>query len=1318
MKRVALSSCVRAVLAGIARRPTRNWLESRRANLCLGIAGLVALLFSRVAGADLPPSAGQYFLDSFGMELGLPHNNVVAATQTKDGYLWVATFGGLARFDGARFVAFRTTNTPAFASHAIRCLFEDRERNLWIGTDKGVVVCRQGVFKRMEGINAQVNSLAQDTTGRVWIATTGQGLYFFEGDQLHPCAIPHVPNPSIRCLFVDSSDRLWLGFQGQQGMACYEQGHFTWYDADGRLDDEIQAMCETPRGTLWFGGYRQGLYRQTGDTFTHYTTADGLTNGRIIELRPARGGGLWVLSNSLQKIEDPGRVAFSPPLPNVGTSLASVCEDHEGSIWISAREDGLIRARRMPYRLISSKDGLPGDSVKSVSIDRHDNIWMTVQDGGVARLAPDGTLASYTEADGFPGSDAGTVFAASDGRLYLSGLRGLTVWRDGVGQRTEITSTIRSIFEDHAGTIWLGTAGGRGVMRQRDGALTSVVLPSGRPIPFATSFAETPEGALYIGTWSSGLFKLEGERLTSITQKNGLPCDEVRAIHVDKEGRVWLGLKGPGLAVLQDGRWLHSNALAEAVVEHVSAIGEDARGRLWLGTPAGIMCATKEELIAAARGLRPIPHIRLVGMSDAAHIAPVWSWGQPTVARTRQGHLLFATRRGVVEIDPENISTNEIPPPVHIERVSIDGRVALYRRSIVVPANTRELTIEYTAMSTLQPSRMRFKYRLEGYDREWVDAGTRRVASYTNLPSGEYAFRVIACNSDGVWNERGARLAILREPRFHETWWFYGLVIAGALGLGFGVYWFKTAALRWENLRLEKKISERTRELKLANTAKSEFLENLSHEIRNPLNGLNGLLGLLHQESTGAKARELMDSVQACAQSLTRIFEEVLGHSMLEYGRLPLQPKIFSLHRLLEEVAASFAWEAAQKGNHIRIALPPTPADGFEGDEGKIKTVVSNFLSNAIKYAPGTAIEIKAEAHATGPGTVDLHIDVCDQGPGIPPEEQELVFNKFVRGSNAKASGIPGTGLGLATCRVLARTLGGSVGIDSEPGRGSVFYLSVPLRCAEATAAAPKMPIDGFSGTALIVEDERYNQTVLQGIARALNLKAAVAGTVAQAEALLDGAAFDVIFLDWELHGLKGAKVARRVRARPDGAKPIIIATTAHDSEKVRRQCREAGMDDFLLKPYDAEQVRQLIRTVQTRRSGQAVAPWSAPAAPTDGALDLRAFRLFAQGAPTPSANADATRLYLEALDREQAAAERAWQAGEPDALRDAAHRLHSLAGFVASNELCAAARQAELLPPNAPATHRASAYHDLGAAVAALKQRIAALTGDCAPPA
>ena len=563
-----------------------------------------------------------------------------------------------------------------------------------------------------------------------------------------------------------------------------------------------------------------------------------------------------------------------------------------------------------------------------------------------------------------------------------------------------------------------------------------------------------------------------------------------------------------------------------------------------------------------------------------------------------------------------------------------------------------------------------FQTRLAGVEPDWLPPQRNNRREFTGLAPGEYVFMARRIDRFGQPGPAAAYpFAVVAS--WYQRWPAYlgyltlaVLITAAALG-------WRLRLLKRRAELLDRLITQRTRELEiskrqveLSNTAKSEFLENISHEIRNPLNGIVGLIDLLEKEGQGVP-RPHARSLQECSATLVRVFDEVLNFSQLECGYVGLRERSFSLRELLEAVRALFLPLAVQRGGSVTLAVPEDLADGFWGDDAKIKTVLDNFVSNALRYAPGTQISILVSGEQLPSQTVDLLIEVADAGPGIPAEEQELIFRKFIRGARAKAAGVPGTGIGLATCQVMARLLGGSVGVESPTpaGCGSSFFLSVALpQCSPPVPVSPLSlgpgSVPGGEVSALIVDDQEYNRVVLANIARELGYRVACAANAAEAFRILALQACQIVLIDCELPGLNGPDLARQLRLLPAGGDFLLIGASA--SGEAAERCLAAGMDAFLVKPLSLELIREAVATAgdaRRRRIG--------PPAP---GLEFSAFRRYAEsmvgGLP------EAERRYREILhaevDRLAAETERENAAG----IIDAAHRLNSHASLLGRNVL------------------------------------------------
>lgn len=782
-----------------------------------------ALSLVRVsAAAGDQPVPNSYAISFYNVYAGLPSNGAPLCRQTRDGYIWVGTELGLSRFDGVRFVNYRVANTPELQSNLIRSIIEDKAGTFWIGTQGGLCRYRKGKFERIGLDGSPIAGLIEDASGAIWIQTDNKGLWQYrDGHLISHAEAPGMPNkpknPVAIILYLDSQKRLWLGpsdeikhYDGQTARPA-ELGNPPFRS--------IFRVVETADRTFWFDT-EKGLHRWRDGEYRRYGPDDGIGRDLVRNLSVDQKGRLWVFMNGLYLLEDPASDRFVRiPLPGV-ENPRFVIEDHEGSYWIGTAGDGIVRLRSSGFRMITAENGLFGGNTRTVALDRAGNMWAGLATTGVARTDPTGNAEVIATGEGAAG-EVWSVLPASDGRVWIGTRTSLRLWDAGKQEEFPKFQRIRSLFEDRAGTIWIGSEN-EGVTYYKDGTFTSLSaeikakqpeFPAALP-PVAMAFAEDAGGTMYIGLRDSGgLVKLKDGALTLYHSSEGFPTNEIRAIYPDPEGNLWIGTKGRGLAVLSEGRWLNPEVLCESFNDLVAAVVEDEKGQLWLGTPKGIMWAPKAQLLALARGEPVTEKFRLATESDGMRPAVVGAGSFPGAWKSDDGSLWFATRRGIAAVQPSKIVFNNVPPPVHIEQVVVDNKRMSSTEEIRLPPGSRSVTINYTALSYVGPNRVFFRFRLEGNGDEWTDAGTRRAAFYTNLDPGTFRFHVIACNDDGVWNETGASTTIVQLPFFYQTTWFYGLVVLSLLGGGFGLFRWRTAALQRRNLELESGIAERTREL-------------------------------------------------------------------------------------------------------------------------------------------------------------------------------------------------------------------------------------------------------------------------------------------------------------------------------------------------------------------------------------------------------------------------------------------------------------------------------------------------------------------------
>ncbi|MEO6568306.1 MAG: ATP-binding protein [Opitutaceae bacterium] len=633
------------------------------------------------------------------------------------------------------------------------------------------------------------------------------------------------------------------------------------------------------------------------------------------------------------------------------------------------------------------------------------------------------------------------------------------------------------------------------------------------------------------------------------------------------------------------------------------------------------------------------------------------------------------------------LTKSHAPPPVELRGIQSNGEpVALSpnRSTLSLAADTTQIRITLDGIKRTESRPMLVQALLKGVSNEWSKPQADAVFEFTGLRPGAYDFQARAVDRAGQTGPVLALSFVLRPPWYRTAPAIWAYNFAALLAVVAVVRW-RVRHLRRLNQRLNQLVDERTAELGKANAARNEFLEAISHEIRNPLNGITNLVDLLHDAKLDPEAKKLAGSLGRSAAHLKQVFGDVLGYAKLEYGHVDVARTPFSLKLLLEDTLALFAVQAREKQSELRLILPAEFADGFTGDADKIQSVISNYVSNALKYAPGGPIEVilRIATQNEEENLSKVWLGVLDRGPGIREEEQALLFKKFSRGQGAKS--ISGTGLGLAICRGIADLMDGKVGVTSQPGHGSTFWLEIPLvpapmptQSATEARSASKPPAPQET-LALIVDDLEYNQAVLRGIAQRLGYRSEVASCADDVWLLIEKSRFGVVFLDWELPGLSGGDIARRLRTHPHARDAVIIATTAHDTPDIVQKCLDAGMDGFAAKPFDTAQITEIVADAVSRHAGRTTEPRQD--IPADQAastkLTLTAFTDFAAGDPARAQQAVA--LYLQTLDQEIAALVEAIGTKDREMVARRAHRLRSHAGLVNGTALNTAAQRLAL---------------------------------------
>lgn len=1005
---------------------------------------------------------------------GLPQNSVRGLVQTTDGYIWLATQEGLVRFDGVSFSILDRSNTPVLSNDFITSVQTDAGGGMWIGTNGGgVVQLNNGRFSLMDAggeiTNAQVLSVLPVGSDEAWIGTRGRWLYHCVRGHIVHCAIPPgQDNLDVWSLYQDADGTLFIG-SGQGGLLTCKDGRYRRLPLPpSARGDRILVIRGDRRGGLWLGTSAHGLWTLREGRLEPVHLPDLNSEFGVNDILLDRQGTLWIGTNEC------GLVRLRPQTEGEGWKLSrqpevkvdALLEDREGNLWLGSEGSGLVVLKDSKFLVFDARSGLSYNDAGAIFQDRDGVVWIGTENSGIDRLV-DGRLETvYRPGGALSGKKVlslcqdrqGTIWAGIFGagiRLFVDGkLRGSLTVKDGL-----TSDFIRCLMEDRTGVVWVGTDGG-GISRIKGHTMTSLDKHSGLSRNRVTSLFQTRDGDIWAGTFGGGLNRIRSGTVTVYDRRHGFPSDIVLDIYEDDAGTLWIGTLDSGIVRFRDGRATACTRANGLFDDLVFKILEDRYHTFWLSCNRGLFKVQRRELEAFARGALKRVKCTAYNESDGMETAECNGGFQPAGWRTADDRLWFPTLKGVVVVDPDNLHFNTQPPPVVIQTVSIDHRAVHPAASVDVPPGRGEMEFGYTALSFVDPSKIRFRYRLDGYDSDWVDAGNRRTAYYTNIAPGHYTFRVIAANNDGVWNRTGASFSFYLQPHFYQTTWFYSLSGLGVVILGVGLYGFRIRRLKARERILARLVRQRTRDLeeakekteivnkKLAltnealhksNEIRLQLLSMAAHDLKNPLGGIMNLSDLLTHDSSDREAvRDTARMIYAGSKQLVDMVDELLATASIEGGELNLRRQPVNLSLLAETVVESNAVNARRKNQFIQFELEP--GCYVEGDENRLIQALDNLVSNAIKYTPpDRQIEVRVRTL-----NKSIRFEVEDSGPGLTDKDREKLFERFQRLSARPTGGETSTGLGLSITRELIRMHGGRIWAEDAANGGSIFIIELP----------------------------------------------------------------------------------------------------------------------------------------------------------------------------------------------------------------------------------------------------------------------------------
>jgi signal transduction histidine kinase/ligand-binding sensor domain-containing protein len=965
------------------------------------IQSLFVLLFlGPMAAAALEPSTplSGYARQAWAMESGLPQNSVQALVQTGDGFLWLGTEAGLARFDGSSFQVFDRGSHPALPGNDVRCLLEARDGTLWIGTSEGLARWKDGTttaFTTRDGLPGNgIRALAESGDG-VLLAWTDLGLARLQGER-----------------FVAAGNtEAFSGSGSSFAEALPGIARFATRLPDGALVTGDRSALE------WIP------LKKPAEDSIRLAIGKELPGSRIQTVFADREDALWIGTNAGLVRVEAGKVERFPATDPLATaSILALVEDREGNLWVGTESAGLDILRDERFRTLGAREGLSSDATTAVVEDGAGTLWIGTEGDGLNALRTNaqGTNASpvrtWTVREGLASNVILSLAAAPNGDLWVGTPDGLNRIR--AGSVTAFTSAdglpddfIRSLLVDSDGSLWIGTRRGLTHWTVKGGALKNPDAPTsmqtytqanGLGSDLVGAMARDARGDLWVATLA-GLSRLHGGRIDNFTTADGLSSNVITALLPRGNGTLLIGTQDHGWD-LWDGRGFSAasdNGLDQSTIH---AILDDGGGHLWFATGNGIARCD----CTAMREAGPGPmcaHWMEFGAADGLRSRETATNSHPSAWRARDGHLWFATPKGLVEVDPAHFPVNTLLPPVALERFAIDDVDQPLHGAgsgLRIAAGHVHFQFDYAALSFVAPQKVRYRYILEGFDRGWTEAGARRVAYYTNIPPGRYTFRVQAANNDGVWNTEGASLAFDLRPHFYQTLWFYALLltaIAGAVVLL--VKW----RLRLAEHSFKAVLGERSRIAREIHDTLAQGYAGISVH-------LEVLAGLLRLGKLDDAVKQLDQTREYVREGLADARQSIWSLRTHDAGETTLPVR---LRRMVEAAGGGLAADFRLFGAYR--ALPPEM-------EQELLRVAQEAMHNVKKHAAAEHLFVQLEY-----GAEAVALEVRDDGRGGAVEaEAGLAMGHF----------------GLTGMKERAAAIGGTLEVTSAPGAGTTVRLRAP----------------------------------------------------------------------------------------------------------------------------------------------------------------------------------------------------------------------------------------------------------------------------------